>query len=299
MLPIYTVARRGRSVRSYRFADASDSKPVYGSGTDVRASRGVRRPSGMRTHRQVGGRAPARAARQRGAGGWVPRRSELQTQRRLLGALPRPAWCRVHAPGSTCRRSSHRLCTVRVCATRCSMISIPSSCARSHPTLLLSRSSPRRARARRGCSPVASPTELGRAASRLATCWRSPSPARPPASSYRASGGSVSTAGSRRGPSTRSLSPSSGATPPNATARRRASSSARHDCWGRSWAAGARPPPSRSRMWPPRSSGPRRASSRPTVTRRRPTRPGGAPPEEPGRCRRCTRVTRRRSGAGT
>src|SRR6476661_144548 len=44
-----TLTWRGRNVRHYRFADASDSRPVYGNGTDVRAGRDVRRPSGRRT----------------------------------------------------------------------------------------------------------------------------------------------------------------------------------------------------------------------------------------------------------
>jgi hypothetical protein len=34
-----TVARRGRNVRPYRIADASDSETACGIGTDVRANR--------------------------------------------------------------------------------------------------------------------------------------------------------------------------------------------------------------------------------------------------------------------
>src|SRR3954463_6617551 len=91
-----TLARRGRNVRPHRIADASDSEAACGVGTDVRANRGrvpnygpesfgTRFPRrGRRTGKSVEGRLRGQA-RRLGAGGKAPRRSELQTQRRLLG----------------------------------------------------------------------------------------------------------------------------------------------------------------------------------------------------------------------
>ncbi len=115
-----TLAGRGRNVRPCRFADASDSERrlrerngrTCGPATE-RTSGGPsgRRPSGRCTDRQVGRRAPARAARRIGAGGKAPRRSELRTQRRLLGAFSASALAhRVRPASATCHG---RLCTVR------------------------------------------------------------------------------------------------------------------------------------------------------------------------------------------
>src|SRR5712691_6329279 len=68
--------------------------------TYVRAGTCADLRGGVRIGKPVGGRLRGHAYRL-GAGGRAPRRSELPTQRRLLGALPRHP-C---AP-------SHRLCTV-------------------------------------------------------------------------------------------------------------------------------------------------------------------------------------------
>src|SRR5437773_11934428 len=107
-----TLARRGRNVRPYRFADASDSELVYEQGTDVRAGRDVHRPSGRCTDRQTGWLAPARACLSTGR-----RRSGPEE----IGAANAAKTTR-GPTASTRMRPSHRLCTVRACATRCSTI---------------------------------------------------------------------------------------------------------------------------------------------------------------------------------
>src|SRR5579859_2092075 len=67
--------------------------PVSFTGSErtyVRAGACADLRGSVRTGESVGGRLRGQA-RRHGAGGKAPRRSELPTQRRLLGALPRPA----------------------------------------------------------------------------------------------------------------------------------------------------------------------------------------------------------------
>ena len=183
-------------------------------------------------------RAPARAARQRGAGGRAPRRSELRKQRRLLGASPRPDLSRrerrtsasVSEPGecrTRCVRSERARRAARRSRSRCS--TKPSPRAR-----LRSRSSPPPARARPGYSRGASHTAPVKAGSSRRHVLAVTFTRKPRASSSRGSGASVSTVGSRPAPSTRSRSRSCAGTPRNATGRRRGFSSARPACSARS-----------------------------------------------------------------
>ena len=129
------------------------------------------------------------------------------TQRRLLGALPRPA--------DVARRRSWRTAfgTVARRARDALLDDLdPISARRSpSPARCRSRSSRPRVRARRACSPGASRSGSARSTRRSrATCSRSRSRARPPASSSTGSAASASTAASPPARSTRSRSPSCG-----------------------------------------------------------------------------------------
>ena len=263
----FRLTRRG--VQSYcplyRFADASDSEPACGDGTDVRAGRGVHRTLGAASfgavsHGTVHGPASRSAGACEGSSA-IRRRREgpeeigAARQRRLLGAFSRPVVSRPRADAVDVAPAVYRP------AVRDALLDDLDPLQHDAVTRAprRSRSSPRPARARPACSRAASRTASASSASRPATCSRSRSPARPRASSSPASSRLGVDGRSPPAPSTRSRSPSSAATPPSATGRRRRSSTARPACSGRCSAAGARRRRSRSPTSRPRSSGPRRA----------------------------------------
>jgi len=298
-----TLARRGRSVRHYRFADASDSELVYERGTRLRAGRDVRRLRERAIGKPVGWRLRGHAG-WLGAGARAPRRSRAANAARLLGAFPRS-----REPASVTQ-----LCTVRACATRCSAISIRSSTTRSPPTRLRLRSSPRPARAKTRVLTrrIAYGTREGRIVARhvLAVTF-----------TRKAAGELVSRIGRlgstphhrRHVPRDR---PRAAAAPCH---RAQSRGAARARSQGRLLGpivAEAGRPPWRWQMSRPRSSGRKRASSRPTAMKPRPTQPGvarqrggwdlavvrgvrnGKAPPAPDRLRRRARSVRRCDRAG-
>ena len=254
------------------------------------------------TDRQVGRRAPARAARRLGAGGRAPRRSELPTQRRLLGALPRPTSAASDDPASDRDAPAvyGPLMHDPPCATRCSTISIRSNTTRSPrraaPLAIIApgrlRQDPRahaphRVRRPRGpprARHVLAVTFTRKAAGELVVPHRSTRRRRP----------------HHRGHVPRDRARP--AAPPRDRAQSRGAAGARAQ-GAPARAAHGRPRARRRRSrWPtsrPRSSGPRPASSRPTATRPPPRPPGGAAPRARARCPGCTRNTRPRSASGT
>ena len=293
---------RGRTVRRYRFADASDSEPAFGGiGTDVRAGRAYAATFGTACARtgEVGRRAPARACPANGRRREGPEEIGAADAAKTTRGLPASGQSRRGAVRTGAGMRRHTGCVrSAACATRCSTISIRSSTTRSRPTRRRSRSSRPRARARRGCSRVASRTAPARSRSRprhvLAVTF-----------TRKAAGELVSRIGrarrrrprSPRARSTRSRSRSSAATRPSATASRPASSTARRALLGPApGRAGARPRRSRSPTSRPRSSGPRRASIAPDGYEAAAER-GRAPPPRGGRRgrRAVRRATRPRS----
>src|SRR5882762_9378516 len=85
-----TLARRGPIVPSTGSPMRRTPNPFTGEErTYVRAGTCADLRGGVRAGKPVGGRLRGHACRL-GTGGRAPRRSELPTQRRLLGALPRP-----------------------------------------------------------------------------------------------------------------------------------------------------------------------------------------------------------------
>ena len=272
-----TLARRGRSVRPYRFADASDSEPGYGTERTYERAGPWRRPSGSvhgPASRSSGACEGSPATRRRREG---PEEIGAANAAKTTRGLSRVRPC-VRRVGAM--RASYRLCTVPsvrdallddLDPLQHDAVTSDARAARDHRARGLGQDAgadpPHRVRRPRG--PRRGPPRArghlhpqGRGRARVA-----------------GSAASASTAASPRARSTRSRSPSCAGTRPSATARRRACSSARPGSsaplmGGRGAASHGRGRRRRGRdrvgEGPPRRAG--------RATRRRPRRPARRAP---------------------